>query len=118
MTEMGNASQLTLETLSGAHSGCDYCADLPHPIATHCKKCHASWRRTTNTMHCAGCHRTFSTPSACDLHLLTRGCTDPADVVFKHGAKQGERKFADPKPNSFGTLVWRGAGEWKPEGAA
>lgn len=113
MTEMGNASQLTLEPLKNAHSECDVCEDLPHAVMTHCRQCHASWRRTSKTGHCATCHRTFSTPSVFDMHLLSRGCTDPAEVR----KRDGERKFADPEPNAFGTLVWRGAGEWKPEEA-
>lgn len=111
----GEPSVACIEPAAGSATAvgteCPFCADLPHPVATHCRGCCASWNRTTKTAHCATCHRTFTSPSAFDMHLLTRGCTDPAEVR----TKAGERKFADPKPNKYGTLVWRGAGEWKPE---
>lgn len=88
---------------------CPFCADLPHRSATHCRDCHASWTRATNTAHCTVCHETFSTPGVFDKHLKPVnqwGCYPPATVVRKGGARKGERVFADPVANKWGTLVW------------
>lgn len=108
MTETGNASQGTLETLCEPHSHCEFCADLPHVTATHCRECHASWGRSTRAGHCATCHRTFSTPNVFDLHLLSRGCTDPAGVTRRNGTHVFD---LNPRPNPYGTLVWRQPGK-------
>jgi hypothetical protein len=86
---------------------CDLCAaGLPHPLATHCPRCHASWTRTTNTAHCPTCHRTFSTPGVFDRHLLRDGCQNPADVHTRKGVPV----YGDARPNKRGTDVWRLAG--------
>jgi hypothetical protein len=69
--------------------------------------CHASWTRTSATAHCMTCHRTFSSPSAFDMHLLSEGCTDPAGVL----TRKGDARFGEPKPNRWATLVWAGAAD-------
>lgn len=83
---------------------CEMCEQVPHPQATHCKVCHATWTRTSNTAHCVTCHRTFSTPGVFDKHLLSRGCQDPAEVRTK---RTGEPVYGGTKPNAWGTDVWR-----------
>lgn len=94
-------------------STCGMCPDLPHPVLTHCTRCHASWTRSSRTAHCMTCHRTFAGPSVFDRHLLKEGCTDPAGVTKRNG----ERVFADPHPNAAGTPVWSLPGSWEgPDG--
>lgn len=82
---------------------CSICPQAPHPQATHCRECHASWNRQTNTAHCSVCHRTFSTPGVFDKHLLSRGCTDPAEVTRRNG----DKVYGEPRDNTWGTPVWR-----------
>ena len=99
---MGNAPQLAPEG-----SNCLFCIDLPHPVATHCRTCHASWNRSSKTGHCATCHETFSTPGVFDLHLLSRGCAHPSTIVKRDGTHIFD---LNPRPNAFGTRVWRTPG--------
>lgn len=94
-----------------ASEPCVFCADPdnPHPVATHCPKCHATWTRGSNTAHCPTCHRTFSTPRVFDRHLLSVGCQPPEGVK----SKKGEPAFAaKPTSNRWDTPVWHLAGNW------
>jgi hypothetical protein len=92
-------------------SACDFCTehDLPHPRATHCPTCHATWTRASNTAHCPTCHRTFSSPGGFDRHLLRVGCRPPDEVKTRAGEPVFE---VPPTPNTWGTPVWRRAGKW------
>jgi hypothetical protein len=92
---------------------CEMCRDLPHPVATHCRLCHASWTRRSNIAHCVTCHRTFITHGVLDRHLKPvnqRGCNDPATVMV---TRAGERVhfYREPETNQWGTLVWQTAGD-------
>lgn len=110
MAEIGDASREGVETLPGRVSPEDLCEvfpDLPHPVATHCRSCHASWTRASKTAHCMTCHRTFSSPHAFDTHLQPVGCKDPATIVAR---KTGVPKFGAPTANKWGTPVWHTAG--------
>lgn len=61
-----------------------------------CPRCGAWWTGA-NTCHCTGCHRNFTSQTACDKHRAgsherdTRHCLDPATVVHgprsKHAGK-------------------------------
>jgi hypothetical protein len=89
---------------------CEMCATGPHPKATHCRRCGATWARASKTAHCPTCHRTFSSPSAFDRHLkpaAESGCYRPETVVRR---KTGARVFAEPRVNPWGTEVWRQVG--------
>ena len=65
------------------------------PGRSHCNKCHADWRRTSNAMHCVRCHLTFGSPAACDLHERPLRCEAP-ELVGLVGAE-----------NQWGTTVYR-----------
>lgn len=54
-------------------------------IRTSCTDCGAQYGG--NAGHCKACHRTFSSDSAFDKHLVSRvtaGCHDPATLRDKH----------------------------------
>src|SRR5215471_10168383 len=77
---------------------CERCLLIPHPRATHCRLCHASWNRASKTTHCVTCCATFATYNGCDRHLKPsgqRGCHPPETVTRRNGV----RVFADPVPN-------------------
>lgn len=76
----------------------------PDPNLSHCRRCHASWRIGTRTIHCVMCHRTFTTPGVLDNHKTTRNeCIDPATLTG--------RKAMRTERNAYGTPVWRSATE-------
>jgi hypothetical protein len=76
-------------------------------IATTCTTCGARYGGRAG--HCSACHRTFSSDSGFDRHLISRvtaGCHDPATVMTK-----GD----DPRP----VFEWDGARQlWKLAGPA
>ncbi|WP_082920601.1 FDXHR family putative zinc-binding protein [Rhodococcus sp. YH3-3] len=46
---------------------------------TTCIKCGATWGGMS-TCHCDGCHHTFTSPSAFDLHRRAEQCRTPAQA--------------------------------------
>ncbi|WP_420855008.1 hypothetical protein [Rhodococcus pseudokoreensis] len=46
---------------------------------TTCTKCEATWGGM-HTCHCSGCHHTFSSLSAFDLHRRGDQCRTPSDA--------------------------------------
>lgn len=64
---------------------CQLCTDSTHGAwprthrGTHCRDCHQSWTSKT-AAHTLCCHRTFSSNSAADDHLIRGACTDPATL--------------------------------------
>lgn len=60
--------------------------------AGECVKCGAWWTGS-NTCHCMGCCRTFTSQTASDKHRVgshaydTRHCLDPATVLDKRGER-------------------------------
>ena len=63
------------------------------PGRSHCNRCHADWRQTSNAMHCVRCHLTFGSPNACALHERATRCEAP-EVVGLVGV-----------PNMWGTVI-------------
>jgi len=66
-----------------------YAEDVGAMIASH--GCGASWvQRGSQTGHCCGCHRTFSSEDAFDMHRSDtpdmRVCADPADCKRPDGS--------------------------------
>ncbi|WP_345346898.1 hypothetical protein [Rhodococcus olei] len=53
-----------------------------------CNGCPARWSGL-NTAHCAGCHVTFTGPSAFDRHRVKSTCATPAEI----GLKSADRAY-------------------------
>ena len=62
---------------------------------SHCRKCHAVWKRATQTIHCVRCHLTFASPSTLDEHQAAGPCIDPESVGLVGVV------------NEWGTIVFR-----------
>lgn len=54
------------------------------PNGTRCRDCDRIWTGTAQA-HCATCHRHFSTTSGFDLHLSSKGCSEPYAIRRKCG---------------------------------
>lgn len=78
--------------------------DVPS-LPNACGRCANRWSGT-RTAHCGTCHRTFSSPTAFDLHRIRRGtaagtCADPADVGLVEHHRPGYAVWASPSDEAF-----------------
>ncbi len=57
----------------------------PRRYTPHCR-CGTHWTGS-NTCHCAGCHRTFTSPAAFTRHRRDSRCLDPDDLGMAAAAR-------------------------------
>lgn len=71
----------------------------------HTHFCGARWTGASRA-HCAGCHQTFSSYSAWQMHRRGLACRAPEDSGL----------IASNNPH--GGVIWKCPGTWNPEGGA
>lgn len=58
-----------------------------------CSRCSFTWTGL-RIAHCAGCHRTFSTPANFDIHRSRYRCHDPASITYSsESVREGELRL-------------------------
>jgi hypothetical protein len=68
----------------------------------HCRRCHSSWTGR-QAAHTICCHRTFSSNSAADGHLVLGVCTDPAELDrFVLVTRTDGNSYWSPRPTPHG----------------
>ena len=68
------------------------------PLPIKCNGCNNRWSGVT-ACHCAGCHRTFTSLAAFDIHRIGGQCNDPTTQLDRSG---------DPRLVPVDKLYWSG----------
>ena len=77
-----------------------------------------AWWTGANTCHCPGCHRTFTSQSACDKHRTgsherdTRHCLDPATIAHGPRSKHAGEPMLVDAGRDYPCWGFASTGEW------